>query len=56
MEINFIQMLSHISSTCLYINLTYEFDCKVELYILCDIADFQYYYINIEYTSMNMNF
>ena len=32
--------------------LTYEYDCKVELYILCDIADFQYYYINIDYTSM----
>ena len=36
--------------------LTYEYNCKVELYILCDIADFQYYYINIDYTSMNMNF
>ena len=36
--------------------LTYEYDCKVELYILCDIADFQYYYISIDYTSMNMNF
>ena len=35
--------------------LTYEYDCKVELYILCDIADFQYYYINIDYTSMNIN-
>ena len=34
--------------------LTYEYDCKVELYIVCDIADFQYYYINIDYTSMNM--
>ena len=36
--------------------LTYEYDCKVELYILCDITDFQYYYINIDYTSMNINF
>ena len=36
--------------------LTYEYDCKVELYILCDIVDFQYYYINIDYTRMNMNF
>ena len=35
--------------------LTYEYDCKVELYILCDIADFQYYYINIDYTNMNIN-
>ena len=35
--------------------LTYEYDCKVELYILCDIDDFQYYYINIDYTGMNMN-
>ena len=30
---------------------TYESDCKVELYILCDIDDFQYYYINIDYTG-----
>ena len=36
--------------------LTYEYDWKVELYILCDIADFQYYYINIDYTSMNIHF
>ena len=36
--------------------LTYEYDCMVELYILCDIADFQYYYVNIYYTSMNINF
>ena len=35
--------------------LTYEYDCKVELYILCDIDDFQYYYINIAYTGMNKN-
>ena len=32
--------------------LTYEYDCKVSL---CDIAHFQYYYINIDYTNMNMN-
>ena len=30
--------------------LTHEYDCKVELYIICDIDDFQYYYINIDYT------
>ena len=35
--------------------LTYEYDCTVELFILCDIADFQYYYINIDYTSKNIN-
>ena len=36
--------------------LTYKYDCKVELYILCDIDDFQYYCINIDYTGKNMNF
>ena len=53
--IYFIQMLALILKMSLYY-LTYEYDCKVELYILCDVADFQYYYINIDYTSMNMNF
>ena len=36
--------------------LTYEYDCKVELYTLCDIDDFQYYCIHIYYTGINMNF
>ena len=57
MAIYFKQMLSHsliLKMSSYY--LTYEYDCKVELYILCDIDDFQYYYINIDYTGMNINF